>query len=281
VYRFVWLNGRVVPADAARVPALSEGFLYAHGAFETMRWFHHLGVFRLRRHVERLCATLAALDVPWEAPTEEVDGAVRETVSRNRVGSDVAVRCTVAANAPGEAPICLIHLRDVGYAQDAYDRGVSATLVERPRVWELARHKTLNYSLCLLETRRARASGFDEALFQDAGGRLLEGAATNLFIVQGHDLVTPSASLPLLPGVAREAVLEAAHRCGVNACERDVRIHDLRAADEAFLTNSVGGVLPLTRVEEQLIGAGRVGPTTRRLWQAYQALCTLELSKAR
>lgn len=282
----VWLNARLVRRDEAVVPATSLGWLYGVGAFETMRWRHPRGVCRFAAHTTRLLATTAYLGLNVgdpDAARRRYADAVAATVRANRVERDVVVRLTVASGAEGESPVEMVHLRDIPYDGDALSRGVEAYLEPSPRWTELARHKTLNYASHVLARRVAAERGCFDAIFRDPFGYLLEGAATNLFVVVDGSLTTPSTMRPLLPGVTRGVVLEMARRSRGVAVERDVTENDLRSASEAFLTNAVVGIVPLIAVRDASggrfrIGSGAVGEQTRALIRAYEALCEAELN---
>ena len=274
---YLWLNGTIRRCEEAAISPLSLGFLVGLGAFETMRWVHPHGVFRLDRHLRRLDRALGALGLPNETSHERLRAAIRETIAANRIAEDVVVRLTIAAGAPDEPPIQLVALRRVSYSSAMYRRGIAARTVPVDRDGTLARHKTLNYTTCWLAKRRALAEGAEEALLIDRDGFLLEGATTNFFLVRRGILHTPSLERALLPGITREAVLEIARARGIPVTEESLAVEAWRDADEAFLTNAVAGVLPLTRIDGEPIGSGTVGERTLELMAAYRTRVHREL----
>lgn len=269
MYPYVWLNGSITHRDHATISATSPGFLYGRGAFETLRWTPGKGSFRLDRHAARLARALDFLDISPVLTRVEFEVAALETVEANAPEGDVALRLTVAESETPENPTVLVLLRDIPYVEEMYERGVSATLLEGGG-GPLTKHKSLNYAAHARARRIAERGGYVEALAYDARGNMLEGATSNLFIVSGGKVMTPSLDLPLLPGITRAAVLELASAHGVPAEERTLSRVDLRRAGEAFLTNAVAGVLPLTSVDRSAIGTGGVGPVTARLAAAYR-----------
>jgi branched-subunit amino acid aminotransferase/4-amino-4-deoxychorismate lyase len=128
----------------------------------------------------------------------------------------------------------------------------------------LARHKTLNYWGRRIEHARALERGDDEVLCVTPDGTVCEATRFNLFLVEGGRLRTPGTDGPLLPGVMRRVVLDRAPLLGLDSAEERVSWKSLKRADEAFLTNSVRGILPIAR----LLGAElpAPGPVTRQLW---------------
>src|SRR5690606_25966625 len=104
-------------------------------------------------------------------------------------------------------------------------------------------------------------------------GEVSEGSTSNVFIVQGERLRTPDIGAGLLAGITREVLVELAQAAGIPVDEGALRPEDLYAADEVFLTSSVRGIMPVTRIGGQPVGTGRVGPVTERLRRLYaQAL---------
>jgi branched-chain amino acid aminotransferase len=128
----------------------------------------------------------------------------------------------------------------------------------------LARHKTLNYWRKRLAYAQALAAGSDEMLCLTPDRFLCEACRSNVFVVEGQRLRTPGAEGSLLLGVMRRLVLERASRIGLEVEEGPVPLGRITTAGEAFLTSSVRGILPITRLLHGVLPAP--GPTTRRLW---------------
>jgi branched-chain amino acid aminotransferase len=127
-----------------------------------------------------------------------------------------------------------------------------------------------NYASTMVAKARARAAGYDEIVLVDEDGNLAEGPTTNLFLVDaGGTLVTPSPAR-VLHGVTRASILELAKTEGIPAVERDVRPEELRGAAEAFLTGTTAGVWPITSVDGEKLGDGKVGPVSRRLRERFE-----------
>ena len=128
----------------------------------------------------------------------------------------------------------------------------------------LARHKTLNYWRRRIAHADATATGADEVLCVTYDGMICEAARSSIFLVEGGRLCTPSLDGPLLPGVMRQVVLEKASEAGLEVEEVSLPVERIRSADEAFLTNSLRGIVPVA----QLIGVELQAPgrLTRQLW---------------
>ncbi len=285
---FVYLNGSLLPSTEARIPALDYGFLYGYGLFETMRAYAGGRVFRLDRHLDRLARSAETLGITVDTPA--LKDAIHETLSANDLLS-ARIRLTVSAGegdpVPDPAscahPTVLIVATDYQpLPENAYRAGyraVTASLRRNHRS-PLAGMKSLNFAENLLARQEARRAGVDEAVLLNDRDRVAEASMSNLFVVTGGGLRTPPLDAGILPGVTREAVLELAQSLGISATEDDITLDELRQADEAFLTNSVIEVMPLTALDGRAIGGGAIGPVTQKLRESYQELVRLETDEA-
>ncbi len=284
----VFWNGQLVPASLARPEAGSPGFLYGESLFETLL-ARGGGVLALGAHLDRLLGGAERLHwrLPWGRA--ELAAAVRATVAavwaavEPQAGQAVPlrVRLTVACAADWtlEAPPARFDLlvTAVPYHPDptAAERGWrAATAAFRlDPAHPLAGLKAGNYWPYRLARAQARAAGADEALLLTIDGRVAEGSVSNVFAFVGGRLLTPPLSCGILPGVTRAMVLQLAPRLGWPAAEEDLDPGQWPQVEEAFLTNSLMGLVPLVQVDGQPIGSGRPGRRTRALAAALaQAL---------
>lgn len=279
----LWVNGRLVPAAEAAVSPFDAGFLLGYGVFETMRSFQGK-VFRLEAHLERLtggCRRLGLNGVPERA---ELGRAVALTLQANGL-TTARLRLTVTAgpeSAPGAGPA-------VGAPTVVVTAFPLFPEMEQPAFWTagtcprpvfsgdpLLAVKTVSRAAHTLARREALAAGYDEALLVNERGVYTEGTVTNLFVVRGHVLQTPPVSDGLLPGLTREVIRGLAGELGLEFREAPVQAQDMLSADEVFLTNTVGGLIPLAALDGVPLGATVPGPRTVLLRQAYRALLTKE-----
>ncbi len=283
--KFVYLNGRVVPATRARISVFDRGLLYSDGLFETFRAYRGQP-FALEEHVARLQSSALFLGIglprtPWR-------DAVESVLRRNELmATDAAVRITVTRGVATPAllppprihPTLIIHAGtlDPGIAK-VQRRGARVTLLPFSRDGFLAEHKVLNYLPAVLgKVIAARHSAF-EALFVDASGLLTEGTTANVFVWhKGHLLTPPLTSL--LPGLTRRLVIEAAVADGLRVSERPLTTHNLLDADEAFLTSSLAEVVPIVAVDARSIADGAVGPHTQRMQRLYRQMVDRALAR--
>ena len=277
----VSLNGELVPADEARVSALDLGFLYGYGLFETMR-ARSGRIFRLEQHLQRLRDSAEAIRLPLG--DRDLAAACYDTLRANNL-LDARVRLAVSAG-PGEGspdvptvprPTVLATASPYTPPPDGvYLRGHRAicSSIRQNSGSPLSRLKSANYLNNLLARDEARRAGADEALLLNERGVVSEGSTTNVFLVMDGSLVTPDVASGCLPGITRQAVIELAQGLGVDVSYREFQREALLKADEAFLTNSILGVMPLTEVDGVPIEGP--GELTRRLMEAYVELVERE-----
>ncbi len=146
-----------------------------------------------------------------------------------------------------------------------YKEGFKALLTNGHRRETSEPVKSLDYKIFRESLQKARAAGFDEALLVNRKNELVEGSRTNIFLVKDNCLLTPPIASGCLPGVTRQVVLSRARGLKIRCAAKTLNARDLFEADEAFLTNALLGIMPLTSVEGRWIGTCNPGPVTRRL----------------
>lgn len=262
-HRIVLLDGKFVEAGPEVLESLTPGVMSAEGVFETMR-AHDGGILLLGRHLQRLSRGLEALGLRWPAARHRIEAEVRRVLRRNHL-NEARVRLTVwrEGHKTRSAIVCQPIERQ-------YQRGWRAMISPvRHRRALIPPIKSLDYSLFRQAYAQAAQRGFDEAILLNGRGELVEGSRTNIFFVDHNILYTPPIHSGCLNGVARQAVMRCARALRIRCLVRSARPWDLFAADEAFLTNAVGTVIPLLRVGARQIGNGKPGPVTLKLRRAY------------
>jgi branched-chain amino acid aminotransferase len=279
----------VEPADA-KVSVFDRGFLYGDSIYETMRTAGGRPI-ELQRHLARLRRSGEGIGLILPFSDEVIASAIDET--HRASGNDESyVRIIVTR---GEGPIALdpravesptfvaIVTPLVLPTAEQYTRGIRAVIVGVQKAGGGLIDpgiKTGNYLNNILALRQAIARGGDDAIMCNAEGEIAEGATSNVFAVRDGEIVTPHLRAGLLPGITREVVCELAAGSGRPVRHVAVRANELRAADEVFLTSSVRGIMPVTRLDGQTIGTGEAGPITRELHERYEAYVAAEKQAA-
>jgi branched-chain amino acid aminotransferase len=240
----VMLDGRLVPAAEAKISPLSDGFMFGHGAFETIRTRAGRPLLFAAHHA-RLCASCVALGLDAPPPAEELSARITRLLAAVTLPV-AAVKIMRFRDFARDAE--LITARTLPYSIADTLRGFRVqTFRQGERDGRLTGHKTLNYLENLLARRSAKAAGYDEALFVTPAGRVLEGAASSLFIVKDGHACTPPLAAGILPGVARARVLALIGP--ERAREKELTLDEVFAADECFLTNALMGVMPVSTLD--------------------------------
>ena len=277
----VYLNGAMIPLTQARISPMDYGFLHGYGLFETMRAYSG-HVFRLEKHLARLERSARALNIDLDGPAK-LETAIYETLRANHL-PDARIRISVSPGeeelAPGiparaEATVFITAVSYEPPSEQAYRRGFTAMVskVHRSPRSPSSGLKSLSALDILLARQEAASYGVDHAILLNDDDLVAEGSSSNVFHVNDRTLFTPAEHSGILQGVTRDVVLkELAPSLGLATKEVDVALSDLLEAEEAFLTNSMIEIMPLTVVADRSIGTGRPGSLTRRFMKAYREL---------
>jgi branched-subunit amino acid aminotransferase/4-amino-4-deoxychorismate lyase len=249
----LWARGELIRDDALTVSVLDRTFEHGLGLFETFRtWNGHPSL--LDRHIERLIASARALGLPLEPGQLPDARAVALLVAASRdvvpAGQEARLRITLSgglASTPSSGSLLWMTAGPLPSPHRMPGVIISKSF-EVAADDPLARHKTLNYWRRRIAHDKAIAAGADEILCVTHDGQICEASRSNLFLVEGGRLYTPSLDGPLLAGVMRRVVLGRAEDAGLEFEEVSLPVERIRRADEAFLTNSVRGVVPVARL---------------------------------
>jgi branched-chain amino acid aminotransferase len=277
---FASVNGEIVPAERATVSILDNGFTFGDAVYETLRTYGGRP-FHLERHLRRLRASAGRLGI--EIPLDDAEMARRLDALLVRAANDESYIRIVVSRGRGDisykfdrvqGPTVVLVAKPYERFPDwYYTRGIPVILssVRRnsPRALDPA-IKSCNLLNNILAVREAQAQGAVEPLMLNETGEVAEGASSNVFLAREGSLVTPPLEAGILPGITREIVLELCRAHEIPRREEPVAVKDLLAADEAFITSTLKEIVPIATVDGRAVGAGRPGPITLRLLQAYR-----------
>ncbi|MDR7948711.1 D-amino-acid transaminase [Achromobacter aegrifaciens] len=271
------INGSLVPAEQAVIPALDRGFLFGDGVYEVIAVIDGL-LLEFERHAARLARSLAEVGIRNPLPRDTLLARCRELVLRNglREGS-VYVQVTRGADSKRDfafptdvEPTVMMYVSEKSLRVNPLaESGVRVASVPDMR-WQRRDIKSVSLIAQVLAKQAAQAAGAFEALMVDAGGVVTEGSSSSALLVdaQGRIVVRP-LSREILPGCTRAAVLALAAKRGVAVEERKFTLDECRRATELVLTSALHFVLPVIELDGQPIGTGRPGPVCRELRQLY------------
>ena len=276
----VSIDGVIANGADACVSVLDRGFLYGDSVFEVFRTYGGVP-FTEREHLERLQRSADRLMIALPTSIETLSKEIRDVIAASGL-QDAYVRVVVTR---GVGPLTydpttathsmrVIIVAPLPKRDDRLDReGANVVLVRASRPTDDERAsgaKASNYLANLLVVHEAKQRGAHEAILLGKEGQLLEGASSNIFIVEGKTLRTPVPQPGILVGITRAVILRVAKEAGLEIDETTVFPDDLFSADEAFITSSIREVLPVVKADDRIIGAGRPGPITEALREAYK-----------
>jgi len=272
----VFLNGEFLPLAEARVSPLDRGFLFGDGAYELIPVYSRRP-FRLAEHLARLQRTLDGIRLANPYSAAEWTAHLTALIARN-ADADQSLYLQVTRGADvkrdhafPKAVTPTVFLMSTPLATPTpvqrLTGGGALTVVDNR--WLRCDLKVLALlPNVLLRQQAVEANCVEAILLRD--GFLTEGAASNIFLVKDGVLLAPPKSHLLLPGVTYDVVLELAASHGLPVAIREIEEHELRSADELWMTSSTREVFPLTTLDGQPVGTGRPGPVGEAMYGWYQ-----------
>jgi branched-chain amino acid aminotransferase len=275
----VWLNGKLVDRQDAKISVFDHGLLYGDGVFEGIRSYGGK-VFRLETHVRRLFDSANGIRLAIPMTPKAVADAILATLQANGL-KDSYIRVVVTRGEgtlgldPNRCPnpsVFIITDKIALYPQELYENGLeiitAATMRNHPNAVN-PRLKSLNYLNNILAKIEAIDAGTLEAVMLNHLGYVAECTGDNLFIVRDGVLFTPPIAAGILEGITRDEILGIAGEFQIRVREENLTRQDLYVADECFLTGTAAEVIPVVRMDKRTIGTGKPGPVTKRLAEEF------------
>ena len=280
----IWLNGELVPEDAAKVPFLAPALHYGLAAFEGIRCYsteNGPAVFRLREHLERFLNSARIFGIT-ELPyiLDELRSGVHDVIAANKLNS-CYIRPLVYMSS-GPLGLNLDEMKaSVGIAawewgtflgDEAMESGarllVSSYTRHHPNVMMTKAKISGNYANSVMAKTLVQRLGFDEAVMLDPSGLVAECTGENIFIVRDGVIYTPPQAT-ILEGITRDSILTIASDLGYKTVEEPISRDQLYIADEIFLSGTAAECVPACEVDFRPIGSGQIGPVTREIQQNF------------
>ncbi|RKZ12035.1 D-amino acid aminotransferase [bacterium] len=274
--RIAWFHGEFLPLEQVSISPFDRGFLFADGVYEGLRWYSGHGVFRLGQHLARLQVSLDTLRIEG-VDLAQFESAVPELVRRNDLAErDATIYLQVTRGVaprthrfpdPAVTPTCMALVRSFDPPRSEQETGVDVALVEDLR-WGRCDIKSVALLANVLAKEDAVRAGAFEAIFV-RDDLIIEGSHTAVLAVREGVLIAPPNGPQILPSVTREVVLEMATQMGIGIELRSIERSELGQVDELMLLGTSTEVMGVVRVDGRRVGAGVVGPVTRRLQAAW------------
>ena len=274
----IWMDGKMVSWDNAKVHVLTHSLHYGSAVFEGIHSYKAddgTAIFRLDEHIKRLFYSANSLEIKINFTGEQLKNAVKELVKVNMLG-DAYIRPLVyygygtigvfPKEILGSIAIITIpwknyYSRDLRIMTSKYQRHSEKSTVFGAKI-------SGNYANSILAMYEARNKGYDEALMLDNKGFVSEGPAENIFLVKNNDLITPD-SRSALHGITRDSIIKISKDLNIKTFEKQVTLDELKNADELFFCGTATEVAPIISIDGKTIGNGKAGKITSKVRDKY------------
>jgi D-alanine transaminase len=268
----VYLNGEFKPLAEASINVLDRGFIFGDGVYEVIPVFNRK-IFRFDEHMQRLENSLKAIymDNPltkdnWYTifnqlidTLEETDQSIYLQITRGVSKRDHDLSLA-------ENPTIFAMSRSM--VKKDLSSGIKAITHEDIR-WQYCDIKAITLLPSVLLRHKAKEQGAKEAILL-RGGYITEGAASNVFIVEGDKVYTPPKDRHVLPGITRDLVLEILAKNNINHLEAPIKLEQLLGADEIWVTSSTWEIVPIIELDKKPVGNGGTGSMWKKVNDYYQ-----------
>ena len=258
LHRFILHNDQIREATDPCLAPGQVGLLSGWGVFSTLKVADGVP-FAFERHWARITRDAANLHVPLPADPEKIRQKLLELVEANRA-FDSTLRIAIVRNGGGmwAAPAIGRASDVIALTADSKDWGVGVKLASqthaRHAASQFAGAKILSWAMNLTWLENAQQRGFDEVVLLNERGEVAECTSANIFAANDGEVATPPLASGCLPGITREVLLGEIHVPGIRIVEKTLRLEDLIAAEEVFITSTTRDLLPVVQIEDQPVG---------------------------
>lgn len=282
--KYIWMDGKFVDWENAKIHILSHVIHYGTGVFEGLRCYKTTKgpvIFRLNDHIERLFDSAKIYRMEISYSTQELNTVVVDLIKKNELEDayirPIAYRGYDALGVnPFTCPVCvtIATLQWGKYlGKEALESGVDVMISSwnrmAPNTFPAMAKCCANYMNSQLIKMEAITYGFVEGIALDTTGYVSEGSGENIFAVKNGVLHTPPLHASILPGITRNTIMTIANDFGISVVEEMFTREYLYLADEVFFTGSAAEVTPIRSIDKITIGQGKCGPITKQLQDAF------------
>ncbi|MCV9965342.1 D-amino-acid transaminase [Pararhizobium sp. BT-229] len=276
--RIAYVNGVYQRHADAGVHIEDRGFQFADGVYEVCEVRHGF-IIDLTRHLDRLDRSLAEIRIGWPMTRAALVIIVREVLRRNRVRNGLFYLQVTRGSArrdhvfplDGTPSTIVVTAKrtDASLIARKNTVGIRAITVPENR-WDRVDVKTVGLLPNVLARQAAREEGAQEAIFVDPDGTVKEGAATNVWIVDGQGkLRTRHADHGILKGITRTTLMDVVAAAGIDIEERAFSVEEMLAAREVFITAATSICFPVVAVNGKTIANGHPGSMSQKIREAF------------
>lgn len=271
----VYLNGALLPLSEAKIPVLDRGFIFGDGVYEVVPVYHRK-MFCAKEHMARLSRSLAAIHIPNPYDTEQWLALI-ETVSAKRNIWDQLIYIQVTRGVAPRAhafpqeitPTVLIMANPLTLpTEEMRTVGVRCVSFNDAR-WLHCDIKATSLLGNVLAAQHAVEHHVSEVIqFRD--GYLTEGAASNVWVVKNNTVMAPVNNHLILEGIRYGIIEKLCQQLSLSFCATDITKKMVEEADEIWLSSASKEILPVTYLDDKIVGSGMPGPLFKQMYHAYQ-----------
>lgn len=292
--RFIWLGGKIVPVNDAKINVLAPTSQFGANVFEGIRCYWNdiekqLYAFRLQEHFKRLCNSIKIFRMENKYSEQDFKEAFLAVIKANNYMEDIAVRQTVfidgfsswSATGPVNMFVAPIPKMRIQINENTgFKCGISS--------WQRISDKSMspkakvgaNYINGRMAQLEALEHGYDSAILMNDNGKIAEAPGSSLFMVKDNTLITPPLSASILDSITRKTLIDLAKNdLNLNVMERDIERTDLFIADEIFLCGSAMEIMPVLSIDGYQVGSGKAGSITIKIHDFYIDTVTGNIAK--
>ncbi len=270
-----FVNGQWMPLSDAKVSVEDRGFQFGDGIYELIRTYHKRA-FHLHEHLARLQESAKKIEIPLHYSSHDLEKIIQTGCRKGGyLDTKIYIQATrgvaprIHSFPKKTKPTFVITFREFKpLSGKIRENGIAAVSLPDIR-WGKCDAKSLNLLPNCMAREFALRSGAFEAIFV-RDGIAYEGAGSNIFAIFGDRIVTPPPGPYILSGITREIVLQIVKKKGLNIRERNIRLKELYAADEIFLTGTTFEILPVISLDGKPISTSTVGEVTASLYTAFR-----------
>ncbi len=283
--KVAYFEGEYTPIENAKISIMTHAFNYGTGLFEGIRGYYSekknaILIFKLKEHIDRLVRNCRILCMEITETPEDIETICIELVKKSGFKEGVYIRPIIYKSELSlgpllkgiESKLCcyVIKLGDYCDITSGLDVCVSSWRRLSDNAIPSRVKATGSYINSALAASEAKQAGFNEAIFLNEDGTVVEGSAMNIFLVYQGELITPPRSESILVGITRNTIIDLVkNELGLNVIERPIARTELYIADEIFFCGTGAQVVPVRSVDRRIIGNGQPGPIIKQLQEIY------------
>jgi branched-chain amino acid aminotransferase len=282
----IYLNGKFVEEEDAKISIFDHGLLYGDGVFEGIRGYNGR-IFKLDEHLTRLYNSAKGIMLEVPLNFYDLKNVVIQTVRANKL-KDSYIRIVVTRGVgdlgldPNKCKIPTLFIIASSiqlYQYVLYEKGLDVITVGTKRNMTESINpaiKSLNYLNNIMAKIEANNAGAAEGLMLNEQGYISECTGENIFAVKGNVLLTPPLYAGVLGGITRDTIIEIAGDIGLTVKETNMTRYDIYTAEECFLTGTAAEIVPVISLDKRTIGSGKPGKITGKIKERFLSLTRVE-----